>query len=62
MKYVAYFALFTGLAAAVAAIVLKARGVIRSGHASRNDKLMLIFLPLFALILIANIILVSIYF
>ncbi len=62
MKTAAYFALGTGLAAAIAAIVIKLRTVSKAGKATKQDVFLLVFLPLFALLMITNLILVTLYF
>lgn len=62
MKPVALFSLFTGLAASIGVIVLTIKSVVKSGKAGKKEKMILIFLPIFALVLIANIILAFLYF
>lgn len=62
MKIAAYFALVTGLAAAIAIVILKAKAVKKAGKATRQDIMVFVFLPLFALLLIANLVLVTMYF
>lgn len=62
MKIAAYFALGTGLAAAVAAIIIKLRTIRKVGKTNKQDVFLLVFLPLFALLMIANLILVTLYF
>ncbi len=62
MKIAAYFALGTGLAAAIAAVVVKLRTIRKIGKTTRQDVFLLVFLPLFALLMIVNLILVTLYF
>lgn len=62
MKIAAYFALGSGLIAAVAAFVIKIKAIRKQGKATKQDMTLLVLMPLFAIFAIVNLVLVYLYF